>query len=77
MMRKHTLFTSVLVLSSLTSVACGSNNSAGGDDGTGSPPQVVDPGSTVDGGTNTAPDAAVPPGCDTAATPATSACVVN
>ncbi|MEO7109248.1 MAG: hypothetical protein ABI183_02320, partial [Polyangiaceae bacterium] len=68
-MKTSKLFTSVLVLSSLTAVACGSSSFSGDDS--------IGPSSNVSGNGTTAPDASVPPSCDVTATPAVNACVVN
>ncbi|MEO8877818.1 MAG: hypothetical protein ABI461_19650, partial [Polyangiaceae bacterium] len=83
-MRTHSLFTSVLILSTLGAVACSSSPSSDvGDDGN-SPPNVVNPGGdNGDAGDSGAvigtppADAGVPVNCDVTATPAANACVVN
>lgn len=85
-MRKSSLFTSVLILSTFGSVACGSNSYPGGGDDGNSPPIGSD-GDDHDSGSGdhdsgtvigTPPDdAGVPVSCDVTATPAANACVVN
>jgi hypothetical protein len=68
-MKTSRLFTSVLVLSSLAAVACGSSNFSGDDS--------IPPGNVNGNGNSPAPDASVPASCDVTATPAKDGCVVN
>jgi hypothetical protein len=68
-MKTSKLFTSVLVLSSLAAVACGSSSSAGDDS--------IPPNDVSGNGNAAAPDASVPANCDVTRTPAQDGCVVN
>src|SRR3978361_1638152 len=69
-MKNSKLLSTVFILSTFSSIACGSSSYDSGDaDTNGSQPPVVSGGA--------APDASVPTNCDPTATPATNACVVN
>src|SRR5450432_2204685 len=66
-MKNSKLLSTVFILSTFSSIACGSSSYDSGDDDDGTPPVV----------SGSAPDAGVPANCDPTATPATNGCVVN
>ena len=72
-MKTTKLFCTVLFLSTLNNVACGSGSNPGDDTIEPTPPDVSGGGS----GSASAPDASVPANCDPSSLPAKDACVVN
>jgi hypothetical protein len=68
-MKTSKLFTTVLVVSSLAAVACGSSSFSGDDS--------IPPNDVTGNGNAAAPDASVPANCDVTTTPAKDGCVVN